>query len=112
VNRVWPEETLDKKHEPCVVCGNHPVELAHVSKRAFDRPRRAGSKTVYVEKESIVSLCPDCHRSYDAHELDLIAYLPIQKQLRAVEDYGSITKALERLAPSLSRRINDFEAAA
>ena len=109
MERIWPDETLAKKEQVCIVCGSPNVELAHVTKRVFDKPRTPGSKTVYVEPESVVPLCgpfPEgCHGAYDAHELDIVSYLETPEQVRAVEDYGSLLSALVRLAPSIHRQL-------
>lgn len=100
--RVWPDETLEKKEERCRVCGIEGVELAHITGRAWDRPRTPGAKTVYVEPQSIVPLCPRHHRQYDAHALDLLPYLELPEELRAIEDMGSIGLALKRLSPDFA----------
>ena len=107
--RIWPEETLAKKEQSCLVCGTFGVELAHVTGRIHDRPRTAGSKTVYVEPESVVPLCPDHHRSYDAREIDIVQYLETPEQVRAVEDTGSLLSALARVAPNWMRETPNRE---
>lgn len=98
--RVWTDEANDKRLEGCRVCGSWEVELAHVTGRVYDRPRTPGAKTVYVEPESVVPLCPGHHLAYDAHSLDLIAFLHLPEEIRAVEDLGSIESARRRLCPS------------
>lgn len=109
MKREWPEETLTKKELVCIVCGSSNVELAHVTGRVHDRPRTRGSKTVYVEPESVVPLCgpfPEgCHGAYDRHEIDIVSYLETPEQVRAVEDLGSIISALGRLAPNAHRQL-------
>lgn len=77
------------------------MELAHVTGRAYDRPRTPGSKTVYVEPESVVPLCKEHHMEYDAHQREILCYLETPEQVRAVEDLGSIESARRRLAPNL-----------
>ena len=106
--RIWPEETLAKKELCCIVCGTPDnVELGHVTGRAHDRPRTPGSKTVYVEPESVVPICgpfPEgCHGAYDRHELDIVQYLETPEMVRAVEDLGSLISALRRTAPEWMR---------
>ena len=113
--RKWLEETEALREDGCAFdlngwgegCDGR-IELAHITKRRFDRPRYDG-KTVYVEPESILPLCTYHHANYDTGQIDILSLLSTRQQVRAVEDYGSITKALERIAPSLSKRINDFE---
>jgi hypothetical protein len=103
-SRVWTDEAQGKRSEGCRVCGYHEVELAHVSGRVFDQPRTPGAKTVYVEPESVVPLCPEHHKAYDAHALDLLPFLRAPEQLRAVKDYGLIETARRRLCPSEYRQ--------
>jgi hypothetical protein len=101
--RFWPEETHEKRAEGCRICGASEVELAHVTGRSHDRPRQLPTrptKAVYVEPESVIPLCPDHHRAYDAHEIDILQYLRAPEQIRAVEDLGSIESARRRLCPS------------
>jgi len=104
--RIWSDEALAKRAEGCRVCGRTDrVELAHVTGRIHDRPRTPGSKTVYVEPESVVPLCGPavdpgtCHHAHDSHRLDLLPYLHLEEQIRAVEDAGSIGLALQRISP-------------
>ena len=116
MRRGWPEETEALRENGCVFsdmdCEGR-TELAHITKRRFDRPRTdyrsAPTPSVWVEPESILPMCSHHHRLYDAGHLDVIAHLSTRQQVRAIEDYGSITKALERIAPSISRRINAVE---
>lgn len=97
--RVWTEEANDKRAEGCRICGDSTVELAHVTGRTHDRPRTPGAETVYVEPESVIPLCSEHHRAYDAKALDIISYLRTPEQVRAVEDLGSIESARRRLCP-------------
>ena len=100
--RKWSDEALAKREEGCRVCGRPDVELAHVTYRRFDRPRKPGQKTVWVEPESIVPLCNHHHRLFDDHLLDLLPYLHLEEELRAIEDMGSIGLALKRLSPDFA----------
>lgn len=102
--RIWTDEANAKRAEGCRICGSYEVELAHVTWRKHDRPRTPGAKTVYVEPESVVPLCPEHHRLHDAHQLELLPALTLAEQLRAVEDEGGIELARKRLAPSAYRR--------
>lgn len=86
------------------------MELAHTTGRANDKARVRGSKTVWVEAESIVPLCGPavdtgtCHNAYDTHQLDLGAYLHEDEVRRAVEDYGgNEALAMRRLFPVRGR---------
>lgn len=49
-------------------------------------------------------LCPasvsDCHGRYDRHELDLLPYLTVEEQARAVLDAGGIVAAYRRVTGS------------
>ena len=100
MNRVWTEEAQAKRVYGCRICAKNEVELAHVTGRKYDRPRTPGAKTVYVEPESVIPLCVEHHRAYDAHALDILSYLYLPEQIRAVEDLGSIESARRRLCPS------------
>ncbi len=90
----------------CRVCGSERgLEAAHVIGRKHDAvlvgPK--GGERVYVHPDSIVPLCGgsvlnDCHRQYDARELDLLPYLHLHEQVRAVEDAGGILSALKRVS--------------
>jgi len=97
--RKWSDEANEKRYEGCRVCGAIFVELAHVTGRIHDRPRTHGSKTVYVEPESVVPLCPEHHSLFDAHRFDLLPYLHLDEEIRAIEDAGSIGLALNRISP-------------
>lgn len=83
-----------KRDGGCRVCGEHPVELAHVIGRIHDR--RVGS-VVEVDPDSVIGLCGDHHRAYDARTLDLLPYLTAAEQARAVLDAGSIESARRRI---------------
>jgi hypothetical protein len=105
-SRIWSEEANEKREQGyCLICGSTDhLELAHITGRIYDRPRTPGSKTVYVEPESVVLICgpfPEgCHGAYDRHELDILSHLYLPEQIRAVEDLGSIESARRRLCPS------------
>ena len=50
-----------------------------------------------VDPASIVPLCRDCHRAYDAHQLDLLPYLSVAEQCAAVRGAGGIEAARRRI---------------
>lgn len=83
------------------------LEAAHVVGRRHDKPKREGSKALWVNPDSIVPLCglegQRCHARYDAHELDLIGHLTAEEEARAVLDAGGLELARQRIAPSLYR---------
>jgi len=90
-----------KRAEGCRVCGRYEVELAHTIGRAKqDKPKTPGSKTLWVNPDSVVPLCPDHHREYDAHQLDLLPYMPLAEQFNAVEAAPGLELARKRLCPS------------
>lgn len=99
--RDWAD--AQTKRTACRVCGGHYVELAHLTGRKYDRPKGPGSKILYIHPDSVISLCPDHHRAFDAHALDILSYLTTEEQVRAVEDLGSIESARRRLCPSAYR---------
>ena len=88
----------------CRVCRRPNPEAAHVTGRKHDKPK-AGGKTLYVKPESVVALCGQHHRAYDAHELDLLPYLTLDEQLQAVADAGGLELARVRLCPSEYRSV-------
>lgn len=106
--RNW--EDAEEKRFYCLVCGTpERVELAHVSGRKFDRPKKQGQKTLWVNPDDVVPLCgpfPEgCHGNYDHYRLDLLPYLTVAEQVRAVECLGGIEAARRRLCPSEYREI-------
>lgn len=108
--RIWDDARAKVEEEGrCRICGRaQDLEAAHIMGRKYDRPASPGSKTLYVNPESIVPLCgswngsaqASCHHRVDAHELDLLGYLTQPEQVQAVMDCGSIETARRRLAPS------------
>ena len=71
----------------CRVCGDAPVDAAHVIPRSID-PRESN-----MGGHSVVGLCRRDHVAYDSHELDLLPYLTLDEQLAAVRAAGSIARA-------------------
>src|SRR2546430_2392580 len=80
LRRDWTAARRVHDGFPCRVCGRgfygvDPwVELAHLLKdEKLDEIRRGprGGKTAFVHPDSVVTMCRDHHRIYDAHELDL-----------------------------------------
>lgn len=76
------------------------LEAAHLIGRKHDEPHPDGTKRIWVNPDRIIPLCAEHHRLFDAHQLDLIGYLSLEEQLRAVSDCGSLEIARRRLAPS------------
>lgn len=103
--RDWKDARAKVEAEGvCRNCGSPNVETAHVTGRAYDKPKTPGSKTLYVHPDSVIALCGrfgnDCHGAFDRHELDVLSLLDSPEQLKAVEDLGSIESARIRLCPS------------
>lgn len=71
----------------CRVCGEQPVDAAHVIPRSID-PRESN-----MSADSIVGLCRSHHQQYDSHDLDLLAHLNLDEQVAAVIAAGSIERA-------------------
>ena len=115
MRRDWSEVTVDRL-TPCRVCGiQGRTERAHVAPRKHDARAGKGRK---VNPDSIVPLCgpsgdsQSCHTRFDRGELDLLPFLSLAEQLRAVEDLGGIELARKRLAPSdYHRAIEDARVA-
>jgi hypothetical protein len=99
------------RETPCRICGiEGRTERAHVIGRRADRPvllspEIGKTKVLVVHPDSIVPLCGPtgdshaCHTQYDAGELDLLPYLTLKEQVRAVEDAGGLELARRRTAP-------------
>lgn len=81
------------------------LEAAHIVGRKHDAPRDADSKTLWVNPDRIVPLCPTCHQRYDAHGLDLLGHLSLEEQIQAVRDCEGIEIARRRIAPSAYREV-------
>lgn len=107
LTRSWVDALAKVQREGrCRVCGEtRDLEAAHVVGRKHDPvvvgPR--GGESIYVHPDAIVPLCGGftdnfCHRAYDHHEIDLLPYLHIHEQVRAVEDAGGILSALKRVS--------------
>lgn len=83
-----------KRTDYCRMCAKPgKIELAHVIGRNRDERRGA---TVLVNPDSVVPLCDECHRRYDAHDLDILPILSLDEQVAAVRDAGGIIAALRR----------------
>ena len=90
----------------CRVCGtSRGLEVAHVIGRRCDPVMTGpkGGEYRYVHPDTVVPLCGgsvlnDCHGKYDARELDLLPYLHLHEQVRAVEDAAGILSALKRIS--------------
>jgi len=78
----------------CRVCGaRNGLQAAHTIGRKYD-DRRTG----VVDPRDIVPLCAHDHAAFDQRRLDLLPYLTLDEQARAVEHVG-IERARNRLAP-------------
>ena len=101
-NRDWDDAIRKVREEgECRVCGvQRQLEAAHLAPRAHDKPKKFGSKTLYVEPDNIVCLCAHCHRDlFDMGKLDLLEYLTVDEQVHVVRALGGIENARIRLAP-------------
>ena len=70
------------------------LEAAHIIPRSL-----GGGQS----PDSIVPLCRDCHRAYDAGRLDLLPALTFAEQAEAVRVLG-IHRALQRISPQFNLR--------
>ena len=97
LKREWGEARIKLADEGvCRVCGTaSSLEAAHVAGRKYDE-RVSKSKAV-VHPDDIVPLCREHHTQFDHHEIDLLPYLSIPEQVRAVSHLG-IYGALRRLS--------------
>lgn len=108
LRRDWLQAIKKLEREGrCRVCGSERgLQVAHVIGRKCDPimqgPR--GGEYRYVHPDSIVPLCGGnalnkCHEEYDARKLDLLPYLHVHEQTRAVEDAGGVMSMLRRVSP-------------
>ena len=109
MSRDWSAAITKVEEEGrCRVCGATDfLDAAHVIGRKHDPevvgPR--GGKKRFVHPDSIVPLCGAfsenfCHGEYDQRRLDLLPYLNLHEQIRAVEDAGGIELARNRICGS------------
>lgn len=102
MKRLWDDARAKVREEgKCRVCGTHfRLECAHITARRHDAPASPDSNVRYVHPLSVVPLCQDCHRSYDAHEIDLLGHLTPHEEARAVVAMNGLENARMRLCPS------------
>lgn len=95
--RSWQAAILKREREGrCRVCGSpYDLESAHIIGRKYDEPDENG--VLVVHEDSTVPLCSPHHKAFDARELDLLPYLTIAEQCRAVYEAGGLLSALGRL---------------
>jgi hypothetical protein len=85
---------IAKVHESgagCRVCGQFPVEAAHLVHRS------RGAKG-FNDPDLVVGLCRGHHALLDSHRLELLPHLTYDEQAAAVKIIG-IVRAVKRLAP-------------
>lgn len=99
--RDWSDARAKVEAEGrCRLCHiERGLQAAHVTRREFDAPKTAGSKTRWVDPDSVVPLCPPCHSAYDRHELSILAHLTHAEQARALRDMGTIEAVRRRTDP-------------
>src|SRR4051812_4037843 len=92
-SRDWTDPRAKVEQEGCCrVCGSPTaVEAAHLIARSQTQPG-AGEHPL-----NIVPLCRRCHRAYDMRRLDLLPYLSVAEQAKAVELASGIVAALRRV---------------
>lgn len=72
----------------CRACGTGGrLEAAHIIPRSIN-PTEAN-----MDALGICPLCPNCHRDYDSHQLDLLPYLTVLEQSNAVIMASGIASA-------------------
>jgi hypothetical protein len=82
----------------------HGLQAAHLAHREYDIRRPLAwphewKRPVLVHPDRIVPLCPEHHRAYDAHDLDLLGLLTTEEETQLVADLG-LELARKRVAPS------------
>lgn len=98
--RDWSDAREKVEDEgKCRACGiTRGLQAAHISRRSFDSPK-PGRKTLWVNPDSIVPLCPPCHTAYDHLELSILRWLTHAEQMKALEDMGTIEAVRKRTDP-------------
>ena len=125
--RDWSAARAKVTEEGCCrICkrSDRPLEAAHILGREHDEPKvrvdaktgeLVGTKVLWVEPVRIVPACgpfPDgCHGDIDMRRINLLPYLTLEEQIRAVEDSGGIAPAYMRLAPVSHREEVEASAA-
>jgi 5-methylcytosine-specific restriction endonuclease McrA len=91
VRRDWTAARAKVEREAnCRICGAAwKIEAAHIIPRSL-----GGGQS----EDAIVPLCPDHHREYDSHRLDLLPHLTHDEQAEAVRVLG-LERARRRLSP-------------
>ena len=83
----------------CRLCGiTRGLQCAHIVGRKFDRPQ-PGKKTLWVNPDSVLALCPPCHGAYDRHEVSILHRLSEAEQWKALEDLRTIEAVRIRTDP-------------
>lgn len=97
LRREWGEARKKLADEGvCRICGTaSSLEAAHVAGRKYDE--RVTKNKAVVHPDDIVPLCRDHHTQFDHHEIDLLPYLTVPEQTRAVSHLG-IMGALRRVS--------------
>jgi hypothetical protein len=119
--RDWTDARAKVDEEGCCrICKrtDKKLEAAHVLGREHDQPKVTADgrvlKTLYVDPDRVFPACgpfPDgCHGDADYRRINVLPYLTMEEQLRAVEDAGGIEPARIRLEPVVRRE--EVEAAA
>lgn len=89
-DRDWRDASAKLEQELfCRLCGAGNPQRAHVIGRRADVPKE-GRSTLWVNPDSIVPLCDSCHRTYDAHAVDLLGQLTAREAAQAVLDASRI----------------------
>jgi hypothetical protein len=114
VRRDWCEVHAAHGEAPCRVglaipwgdpdfgCAG-PLQYAHTIGRSHDEPHpERGEGWRLVRALDVVRLCRKHHQLYDGRALDLLPYLTIPEQARAVHLAGGIVSALLRLTSGLT----------
>lgn len=75
-----------------------PVQRAHVIGREHDEPHPTRPGWRIVRAVDVVPLCRAHHIAYDGRALDLLPYLTVEEQARAVLLSDGLVSALVRLS--------------
>lgn len=109
--RDWDDARAKVEEEGCCrICKrtDRKLEAAHVLGREHDEPKvseRTGEilQELYVDPDRVFPACgpfPEgCHGDAEHRRINVLPYLTLEEQIRAVKDAGGIAPAAMRLAP-------------
>jgi hypothetical protein len=109
--RDWTDAQAKVDQEGCCrICKrtDRPLEATHILGREHDEPKVSKQTgeiltELYVDPDRVFPACgpfPEgCHGDAEYRRINVLLYLTLEEQIRAVKDAGGIAPAVMRLAP-------------